>query len=113
MYEITEEQEDQFRAQERNRQKGCTMNKKVRCDLVRAMEMLVRAVNDEDYIEEWLINGVADGDIHPDTTDDDLESYVEDDADFADLMDTFLHIMKNAHTDGGLYVDGVVSKSCG
>ena len=45
------------------------MNKKVRCDLVRAMEMLVRAVNDEDYIEEWLINGVADGDIHPDTTD--------------------------------------------
>ena len=33
------------------------------------------------------------------------------DAEFADLMDTFLHVMKNAHADGGLYVDGVVSKS--
>lgn len=87
------------------------MDLKVRCDVVRAMEMLVQAVNDEDYIEEWLIDGVADGDIRPDTTDEDLETYVEDDAEFADLMDTFLHIMKNAHADGGLYVDGVVSKS--
>ena len=57
-----------------------------------------------------LLLGVADGDIRPDTTDDDLEYYVEDDAEFADLMDTFLHVMKNAHADGGLYVDVVVSK---
>lgn len=86
------------------------MNLKERCDIVRAMELLVRSVNDEDYIEEWLVNGVADGDIKSDTTDEDLEYYVEDDTEFADLMDTFLHIMKRAHKSGGLYVDGVVSK---
>ena len=85
------------------------MNTKERCDLVRAMELLVRSVNNEDYIMTWLRIGVADGDIRPDTTDEDLEYYIEDDA-FADLMDIFLHIMKNAHTDGGLYCDGIVSK---
>ena len=86
------------------------MNTKKRCDLVRAMEMLVRAVNNEDFIETWLRLGVADGDIRPDTTDDDLDYYIEDDA-FADLMDTFLHVMRNAQEDGGLYVDGIVSKA--
>ncbi len=91
--------------------KGYKMDRKTRCDLVRAMEMLVRAVNNEDFLMTWLRIGVADGDIRPGTTDEDLESYVEDDAEFADLMDTFLHVMKNAHADGGLYVDGVVSKS--
>ncbi len=85
------------------------MNTNERCELVRAMEMLVRTVNNEDFIMEWLMNGVADGDIQPDTTDDELEYYIEDTA-FADLMDTFLHIMKNAYKDGGLYFDGIVSK---
>ena len=86
------------------------MNMKVRCDLVRAMEALARSVNNEDFLMTWLRIGVADGDIRPDTKDEDLEYYVEDDAEFADLMDTFLHVMKNAHLDGGLYVDGVVSR---
>ena len=89
--------------------KAGAMNTKERCDLVRAMEMLVRTVNNEDLIMEWLVNGVADGDIQPDTTDDELEYYIEDTA-FADLMDTFLHIMKNAYKDGGLYCDRIVSK---
>ena len=86
------------------------MDMKVRCDAVRAMEMLARAVNNENFFEEWLVNGVADGDIDGDTKDEDLEYYVEDDTVFADLMDTFLHVMKNAYKDGDLYVDGVVSK---
>lgn len=30
------------------------MNTKERCDLVRAMELLVRSVNNEDYIMTWL-----------------------------------------------------------
>ena len=80
------------------------MNKKERCDAVRAMELLARAVNNENFFEEWLISGVAD------TKDEELDYYVEDDAVFADLMDTFLHVMKNAQKDGGLYIDGVVSK---
>ena len=86
------------------------MNKKERCDAVRAMELLARAVNNENFFEEWLISGVADGDIDGNTKDEDLDYYVEDDTVFADLMDTFLHVMKNAQKDGGLYVDDVVSK---
>ena len=86
------------------------MDKKTRCDAVRAMELLARAVNNENFFEEWLISGVADGDIDADTKDEDLENYVEDDAAFADLMETFLHVMKDAYKDGGLYIDGVVSK---
>ena len=86
------------------------MNTKKRCDLVRAMEMLVRSVNNEDFIMTWLRIGVADGDIQPETTDEDLDYYIEDAA-FADLMDTFLHIMGNAQQDGGLYFDGIVSKA--
>ena len=31
------------------------MNKKERCDAVRAMELLARAVNNENFFEEWLI----------------------------------------------------------
>lgn len=85
------------------------MNKKERCDAVRAMELLARAVNNENFFEEWLISGVADDDIDADTKDEDLDYYVEDDTVFADLMDTFLHVMKNAQKDGGLYIDGVVS----
>ena len=90
--------------------KGYTMNKKERCNAVRAMELLARAVNNENFFEEWLISGVADGDIDADTKDEDLDYYVEDDTVFADLMDTFLHVMKNAYKDGGLYIDGIVSK---
>lgn len=86
------------------------MDMKERCDAVRAMELLARAVNNENFFEEWLISGVADGDIDNDTKDEDLDYYVEDDTVFADLMDTFLHVMTNAYKDGGLYVDGVVSK---
>ena len=86
------------------------MNAKKRCALVRAMDLIARSVNNEDFIEEWLIRGVADGDIRKDTEDDELEYYIEDVA-FADLMDTFLHVMKNAQRDGGLYYDRVLSKA--
>lgn len=88
------------------------MDMKARCEIIRAMDLLVRAINNEAYIPVWLTLGVADGDIRPDTTDEDLASYVEDDVEFADLMDTFLWIMEKAKIDGGLYVDRVVSKPC-
>ena len=85
---------------------------KERCEIVRAMETLARAINDEDVFEAWLIEGVADGDIEPGTTDDELEYYIEDET-FADLMDLFLQVMNGARKSGGLYVDGVVSKPAG
>ena len=85
------------------------MKKKLRTEVVRAMETLARSVNDEMVFEGWLMCGVADGDIDKTTEDDDLEYYIEDET-FAELMGTFLRVMARANKNGGLYVDGVVSK---
>ena len=84
------------------------MNAQLRCEVVRAMETLARAVNDENVLMYWLALGVADGDITRETTDADLVDYI-DDKTFAELMETFLTVMSIAKNSGGLYVDGVVS----
>ena len=81
-----------------------------RAEMVRAMELIARAVNDEDVFMTWLISGVADGDINESTTDEELDYYTEDE-NFADLMDTFLELMSRANQSGGLYADGIVSKA--
>ena len=85
------------------------MSLKTRAEMVRAMETVARAVNDEEVFYGWLLCGVADGDINDDTTDEDLEYYCEDKT-FADLMERFLDLMTRAKKNGGLYVDRVVSK---
>lgn len=84
------------------------MNLKERADIVRAMEMIARCINNEDIFMPWLSVGVADGDITEDTTDEDLEYYCEDD-NFAELMELFLRLMARAKKDGGIWCDGVVS----
>lgn len=84
--------------------------KKERVELVRAMELIARAVNDESVFMMWLNCGVADGDINESTTDEELDYYTEDE-NFADLMDTFLYLMSKAKKSGGLYADGIVSKA--
>lgn len=86
------------------------MNKAKRCEAVRAMETLVRSVNDEAILlDRWFVSGVADGDIDKDTTDEDLDYYIEDE-NFSDIMACFLRCMADAKSDGGLYIDGIVSK---
>ena len=85
------------------------MNLKARAEMVRAMDLLVRSVNDESYVDPWLVVGVADGDITENTTDEDLENYCEDD-DFVDLMTLFLKIMIRAGFDGGIVCDKASSK---
>lgn len=85
------------------------MNLKTRAEMVRAMETVARAVNDEEVFEDWLVMCVADGDIDDDTTDEDLEYYCEDET-FADFMERFLDLMTKAKKNGGLYIDKVVSK---
>lgn len=85
------------------------MNLKERAELVRAMELIARSVNDEEAFMLWLSLGVADGDIDEDTEDDELECYCEDDT-LSDLMTVFLNLMDSARKDGGLYCDGIVSK---
>lgn len=86
------------------------MNTKERIEVVKAMETLARSINDERVFDTWLLCGVADGDINENTSDEELEFYVEDDKEFADLMHTFLKCMNGAYKNGGLYVDKVVSK---
>lgn len=86
------------------------MNKQKRIEVVRAMETLARSINDETVFYKWLLCGVADDDINENTSDEELEFYVEDDKMFADLMNTFLKCMSGAYKSGGLYVDKVVSK---
>lgn len=80
-----------------------------RITIVRAMETIARCVNDETVFETWLVSGVPDGEIDDDTTDEELEYFAEDE-NFADLMDTFLVLMRSAYRSGGLYFDGVVSR---
>jgi hypothetical protein len=87
------------------------MNSKRRAEVVRAMDTLARCINDETILDNWLALGVADGDIKPDTTDEDIACYYEVDETFEDLMTTFLRNMCRAANNGGLYCDGIVSGS--
>lgn len=91
------------------------MNKIERIKCVKAMEFLARQINDEEIFEEWLLDGVADGDIEDGDlgvkgNDEEILDYYIEDEHFADLMDTFVHIIARARKSGGLYCDGVVSK---
>lgn len=92
------------------------MNKVERIKMVKAMEFLARQVNNEEVFEEWLMMGVADGDIeygdiaiNKDLDEEEAAWYVDDDKNFAELMETFLSVMAGAKEDGGLYCDRVVS----
>lgn len=91
------------------------MNTTERIKMVKAMEFIARHINDEGIFEIWLVSGVADGDIEfgdlrvrkGDAGE--YETYI-DDEDFADLMQTFLRLMKAGDRSGGLCCDGIVSK---
>lgn len=84
------------------------MNIEKRAEMIKAMDTIVSTINDERIIDSWLMCGVADGDITPETTDADLECYCEDDT-FKDLMTLFLKLMRRAGNNGGLYCDRIVS----
>ena len=83
-----------------------------RTRMIKAMEFIIRNVNDEELIMPWLMNGVADGDIEYGDfapCDENMEYYIEDD-EFSEMMGLFLRLMSKANKDGGLYCGGVVSK---
>ena len=82
-----------------------------RAEVVKAMETMVRTINDEYVIDSWLAVGVADGDITRETTPEEIVenySYYLEDENFKDLMTLFLKLMYRAGKDG-LYCNGVVS----
>ena len=85
-----------------------------RIKMIKAMEYIARQINDEDILGRWLVCGVADGDIdYGDlTAEEDLAiAYYTEDEHFADLMDTFLWVMGKAYKSGGLYCDGLASRT--
>lgn len=84
------------------------MKTKERVELVRAMETVARSINHERIFEGWLMYGVADGDINEETTDEELEYYIEDDV-LKGLIGCFLRCMEKASRNGGLYIDGIAA----
>ena len=74
---------------------------------IRAMEHLARSINDEEiFFNDWAYNGIPDGDINEDTTDEDiLEMYDEENLKW--FIGSFLRCMKKACKDG-LYIAGIV-----
>lgn len=88
------------------------MNRTEREKMLRAMETVARALNDEEVFEAWLINGPGDGEIEDGEPVDDY--YLEDEV-FADMMDSFARLMKKAtrkdEYKSAFCVDGVVSKA--
>lgn len=90
------------------------MDLKARANVIRSMDTIARAFNDENLCMTWLSVGVADGDVNGKETDKDLEMYCEDE-EFKDLMGLFVSLMYRARQDangeaGVLYCDGVVSE---
>lgn len=85
---------------------------KERLAMVRAMETVIRNLNDESFLDSWLMCGVADGDIDGYETDESLEYYCED-KNFSELMGLFARIMKRAtkgeNQSGTFYCDGMIS----
>lgn len=83
------------------------MNKKERITKLREIDSLVRSLNDEELIEVWLANGVADGD--QELPDEEWEIYVEDDDDFKDIVHLGMKLLaRSVKEDSGIYIDRVL-----
>ena len=85
------------------------LNKRI--EMVKAMETIMRSLNDEEIFEAWLMGGVADGDIKEDTEDEDIAYYCKDET-FSELMNLFCRLMKRATSNGvtgALYCNGICS----
>lgn len=92
-----------------------TNRERERARLVEAMDVIVSAINNEDYQSGWLMCGVADGDINYEQSQEDrLNDIVSlgytDDVSMEGLIHTFLKAVSRAKEDGGLYIDGVVGQ---
>lgn len=87
------------------------INLKERVSVIRAMDTIVRSLNDGRDVLWWFEYGVPDGEINEETTDDELLWLVDDDKLFADIMSTFVKIMKRQPINGAMWVDNVLSQN--
>ena len=102
------------------RLKQLERSKKERVEMLRAMITIAYSINNEEILEAWLMSGVADGDWK--LSDDELFDTYGDDETFADIMATFVRVMRYMIEDeefddddrktgnGFLFCDRVVSK---
>lgn len=86
-----------------------------RYNFIKAMEIIIRNINNEEYIFDWLREGIADGDLNYNSfgfSADELLNleFYNDDEEFKNLIVLFLNIISKAATDGGLYNSGVVGE---
>lgn len=80
-----------------------------RAKAVLCMEYLARQINDEDILEGWLINGVADGDIpYGSINIEDVDEYYIDPDNFKRIALCFMRRMRYAYEDGGLWCGDVL-----
>lgn len=86
------------------------INFKERVSIIKAMDIIIRSLNDERDILWWLEDGVPDGEITEETKDKELYWLVDDDESFADIMSTFIKIMRKQPVNGAMWVDNVLSK---
>lgn len=86
------------------------INLKERVSIIRAMDTIVRSLNDERDILWWLDSGVPDGEINIETADEELYWLVDNDESFADIMSTFIKIMRRQPVNGAMWVDNVLSE---
>lgn len=80
-----------------------------RIELLRAMDCIMRHMNDEEVIMTWLEVGIPDGACEDDD-DCELIDIAEDNGEFSEIMDTFVNLMQVARNEplkGTLYCDGV------
>ena len=71
--------------------------------MVLAMELLARSVADEELIDAWLRNGVADGDIERFSLDvEEVDDCYITDETLNQLINCFMAMMIVAKNDGGL-----------
>lgn len=94
--------------------KESEIKKSERRKMIVAMEYILRNLNDEELFEEWLLDGVADGDIEYGNFDTEaVDNYYISSRTFARLMGMFLNMMHFASSYGdntGLYCGDVLSK---
>lgn len=77
-----------------------------RIEIVKAMDLIARCINDEEILDQWLTFGVADEDINEETTDEYIaDMYCGEPECMKALLDTFLSVMSNARRVGGLFID--------
>ena len=85
------------------------MNKTERIKMLRAMDYIARHSINEHSKDAWFIWGTEESE-HLDTmTDEELEYKIEEDFNFASIMDGFLYSMKLAKESDGLKCDDIIS----